>query len=263
MIKNCFIAGIFALLHSGITLGQVQNEVAKSLATKDFVAFKQLTDSLSNPQERIKGYWEFLRDLTSEFQEGIFLFQKTVPDRDNPNVSSVFSFKVKIITSNTRIAFYELSEEKHLKLDGENHWVTVDSPIDRFKDEQLFDSLKNAFKVRFHADLNEKDLFSEHFAYGERCGFAGTFPDGRYEVTQFVKSGNKEALVQWLQSANTEKQVYAVDGLYQLHAKGVKLTKEELQMIAFVMNKKGSIYACHGCMYGRDTIKEAVSASHF
>lgn len=255
------ILSLSLLFWKGSIHGQVQNDVLRALQTRDFTMFKNFSDSLSDKEQRISAYWEMLRNLTEEFREGVFIFEKSVPDEHDPNISHIYTFKVKLIATKTKVASYELSEQKNRKV--ADHWEPYDDPIHQFRDEKLLEELKNSFSTLFHAPLDEQDLFVNNLTYGERCGIVGIPPKGRSQVIQFVKNGNKDELVNWLQSANSEKQVYAVDGLYQLSQKGIKLTENELQMIAFVMHKNGSISVCSGCMHSKDTIKSILSKFQF
>lgn len=249
------------LLWTGNVRAQIQDDVLAALESRNFTAFKEFSDSLSNREKGIRSYWELLRDLTPDFREGVFIVEKTVPDEHNPNISSTSLFRVKILAGKTQIVFYELSEQKYRKV--ADQWESVDETIAGFEDTLLIEELNYSFRALFRADLDEKDLFSNELVYGEHCGFAGTYPEGRYEIMQFVKSGNKEELLKWLRSANSEKQVYAVDGLYQLCKKGAKLTEEELRMIAFVMHKNGRIQVCHGCIHSKDDIKVILAKFNF
>lgn len=252
LMNRQLITILIGLLWTNSLLGQVQNEVKKILETKDFVAFKKYADNLSNREKRISSHWESLRDLTTDFQEGVFIFEKSVPYKDNPAVSSVYTFKVNIITTKTTIAYYELSEKKNKKV-GDN-WESCYEPFDNFKDGKAFDNLKATFKGIFQSDLNENELFVIDFVYGSRCGFAGVNPKGRQQIDNWVAEKNKAELLKWLKSTNTEKQVYAVDGLLQLKKSGVKLTDEEVKIINFICSKNGTMYVCSGCIHNRQDI---------
>ena len=244
---------LIGLLWTSTLLGQVQNDVKKVLAKKDFVAFKKYADNLSNRENNISSHWECLRDLTSEFQEGVFIFEKSVPDKDNPAVSSVYTFRVTIITTKTNIAYYELSEKKNKKVG--NDWEPYYETIDNFKNDSAFSNFKSSFKNLYQLDLNEKELFVTDFVYGPHCGLVGTNPKGRQQIDEWVKAKNKTEILKWLKSPNTEKQVYAVDGLYQLKKAGVSLTKDEVKIINFVCNKNGTMYVCSGCIHSRQDIR--------
>ncbi len=243
---------LIGLIWTSNLLGQVQNDVKKVLDSKDFVTFKKYADNLSNREKNISSRWESLRDLTTDFQEGVFIFEKSVPSKDNPAVSSVYTFKATIISTKTIIVYYELSEQKNKKFG--NDWVPYYELIDKFKDNKAFDSLRVSFRSIYQTDLNENELFVIDFVYGSHCGFAGVNPTGRNQIDDWVAAKNKTELLKWLKSTNTEKQVYAVDGLYQLKKVGVKLTEEEVKIINKVCNKKGTLYVCSGCIHSRQDI---------
>ena len=251
MIKR-LIAALIPLLWTSNVSGQIQDEVRKSLDSKDFVAFKKYADDLSATDKRISSHWEYLRDLTSEFKEGVFVFENSSPDKDNPAVTSIRTFRVAVIATKTLITCYELSEIKYKKKGSE--WWPYYQSIAKFKDEKQFDRLRHSFKSIFKSDLNESELFVTDFVYGRHCGFAGVNPEGRQQIDQWVINKNKSALLNWLRSTNTEKQIYAADGLSQLKKFGVKITDEEFLMIKFVTAKNGTIRVCSGCLYSQDDI---------
>jgi hypothetical protein len=243
---------LIVLFGTSILFGQVQRDVNKVLASKDFVAFKKYADNLSSRENRISSYWECLRDLTTDFQEGVFIFEKSVPNKNNPAISSVYSFSVNLITTKTTIVYYKLSEKKNKKVGTD--WKSYYELIDNFKDDKAFEKVKSTFKSTFQSDLNENELFVTDFVYGSHCGFAGVNPKGRQQIDNWVAEKNKAELLKWLKSANTEKQVYAVDGLLQLKKSGIKLTDKEKKIIKFICSKNGTLYVCSGCMYNPQDI---------
>jgi len=228
-------------------LGQVQYDVKKVLETKNFVTFKEFADNLSDKEKGINSYWIYFRDLTTDFKEGVFFFEKSTPHRDNPSISSVDFFRVNLIVNEKSIVYYEL---RKTGIDLKSYY----DPIEKYKDDEAFSNLKNSFKSLFHSDLNKDELFVTGFVYGEHCGFSGKNPIGRQQIEEWVANKNKVQLLNWLKSANTEKQVYAIDGLYQLKRVGIPLTDEELEIIKFVINKNGTMYVCSGCEHYYDEI---------
>jgi hypothetical protein len=242
-----------SLLWTGSASGQVEQEVNAILKTKDFVKFKAFTDSLTDRNEGIAGHWTILRDLAGDFREGVFSFERSVPDSENEAVSTIYRFSVNVIMTETTLVYYELAAIKNKR--SEDGWVPYRDPIDRFHDEQALADLNAAFKAIFLTDLDEQALFTEGPVYGKRCGNIGIDTEGRQQLNKMVARKDKAALVKWLQSGNTEKQVYAVDGLYQLKELGVQLTAEELRMIHYVSNKKGTVHICFGCIHDREEIR--------
>lgn len=261
MNRKHFAFLLLVILWTGNIRAQIQDDVLQVLKSGNFTAFKQFSDSLTNREKGIRSYWELLRDLTPDFQEAVFIVQKSVRDKHDPNVSSTSLFKVKMIVTKTQIVSCEFSEQKYRKV--ADQWEAYEETIARFEDTLLIEELNDSFRTLFHTELNAQDLFSTELVYGEHCGFAGTYPEGRYEIVQFVKNGNREELLKWLKSPNSEKQVYAVDGLFQLYKQGTKPTQEERDIIAFVRHKNGRIQVCHGCMHTKDDIKTVLAKFNF
>lgn len=258
-VSNRLLILLIGLIWTNSLPGQVQNDVKKVLETRDFAAFKTFAEKLSNWENRITARWEILRDLATGFQEGVFTIEKIVPDNDNPNTRTVYTFKVAIIATKDQIAYYELSEKKYDTVGRKRKEYY--HPIATFKDKILYENLKNSFKATFKTRLHENDLCKSGYTYGDLCDFAGIVPTGRQKIDEWVARKNKKKLLKWLTSANTEKQVYAVDGLYQLKQAGIKLTEEEINMITFVINKSGNMNTCSGCIYGKREISRVTQ--HF
>jgi len=243
---------LIGLLWVGNILGQVQYDVKRVLETKNFVAFKEFADNLYDKEKGVNSHWICFRDLTTDFKEGVFFFEKSIPDKNNSSISSVYFFRVTLIVTEKNIVYYELSEQKNKKVG--TSWKPYYDPIDKYKDDKAFSNLKNSFKSIFQTDLNESELFVTDFAYGKHCGFAGVNPIGRQQIEEWVTKKDKAQLLKWLKSANTEKQVYAIDGLFQLKKVGIILTDKELEIIKFVINKDGTMYVCSGCTHYYDEI---------
>ncbi|MEI6349328.1 MAG: hypothetical protein WCP69_15390 [Bacteroidota bacterium] len=260
-MKRLTLTILIGLIWTSTILGQIQNDVKKVLVTKDFVEFKKFADSLTNGDKRIYSNCECLRDLTFDFQEGVFFFEKWVPTLENPAIFSDYIFRVNIIATKTQIVYYELSEKKYKKVFNKSE--SYYDLIDKFKDEKLFDSLKISFRNIFQKELNENELFVTDFVYGQYCDIEGAKPIGRKQIDKWIAFKNKKKLLNWLKSTNTEKQVYAVTGLFQLKKKGIKLTEKEMKIIKFVISKNGTISICLGCIYTNTNINSVTKKFNF
>lgn len=232
---------------------EVQDEVREALASKNTVEFKAFADNLTDQEAGIYGSWVYLRDITNDFQEGVFFFSKSIADEKDPSVSTLSLFSVHLITTKTEIIFYEISARKNKKV-GKNRESYRDI-LDGYKNEKRYSDLKQSFKEIFQVEFNDTDLFSDELIYGDGCWYGGTDPEGRQQIDTWVASKNKSELLKWLTSANSVKQVYAVDGLIQLKKLGVELTDDELRIIDFIRNKAGVIHVCSGCQFGEEEIK--------
>ncbi len=240
------------LLLARTVLGQLQNDIAQHLFEKDFNNFKRYTDTLSNKETHIGAYWKLEREITNGFQERILVIKKSVPDKDKPYISTIYTFRVNIISYDKDIVFYDLQERKSRKINGE--WLEYFPTIQKYQNDSLFDLLEISFYKSFGGQLNKKELFVDSIVYGTNCSNAATDPPEKVSADLYVKTKNRQKLSEWIQSTNTEKQIYAVDGFYRLKQKGLKLTGQELHFISNVVNKKGKIRTCSGCIYSNEEI---------
>ena len=76
---------------------QFQNNLIKTLQTKDFITFKSFTDNLSKEDENIKSYWEVFRDIAPEYKEGVVEIQITYPDKKDSAFATVDTFKITTV----------------------------------------------------------------------------------------------------------------------------------------------------------------------
>lgn len=239
------VAILIGLIWTSTLFGQVQNDVKEVLSKKDFVSVSSFVDTLSSRENTITCHWTIFRDLTADFKEGVFYIAKSVPDTKNPEISFVYTYRVRLLTNDNTIIYYELGEIRNRKIKKE--WVCYYDTLAYYKNDSMFLLLQQSFMDSFDGELNESELFIDDFVYGEACGIFGSDPEGKVLIDKLVSEKNKEELYKLLKSTNFEKQIYALDGLWQLKEKGITFTPEESRVIKNALNKKGTIFYCHGC----------------
>lgn len=112
---------------------------------------------------------------------------------------------------------YELS--KDIRKKANDKWQENYLIIGSYKDNIEFNKLNNSFNLIYKADLNEKELFNQDITYGYACGRGGIDPKEKTQIDVFFEHNDKDSLIKWLQSTNTEKQIYAIEGLFNLNKK--------------------------------------------
>ena len=252
-MRNRAIIFILGLLWTSKLLGQVQNDVKEVLSKKDFIFFKNFADTLSSSEQKISCHWTVFRDITTDFQEGVFYIIKSVLDSKNPAISSIYTFRVRVLASDKTIIYYDLSEKRNKKIRKE--WVPYYDTLDHYKNDSLFTLLRQSFFKSFDGELNETELFIDDLVYGQACGRIGEDPKEKMIIDNLVATENKEELFKWIKSTSFEKQIYAVDGLFQLKENGTIYSTEELTIIKNVLNKKGTIFHCRGCFHSWTDVK--------
>lgn len=246
-MKKAQVLFIF-LFVSFTSFGQIEKEFAKVLATKDFRKVQPFCDNLPQnnyPQkgETINSNWAYLRDLAPGYKEGVFDITHYARNSDR------HFFKIKlIVAADTQIVYCGFMYDN--KNDGGNKYDTMF----KYTNDTLLTNLDETFKATFGAPLDKKELFIDSISYGNKCGCAGIRPFGRVQMERWVSVSDTTHLTQWLLSANTEKQLYALDGLDRLKKKGILPSKQTLKVIQYVMYKKGSVLNCSMCNYSHTEI---------
>lgn len=246
------LATLFILLiWTPALVGQSLTEIKQLLGDKDFIAFKKYIDTTSstytkaNAKSNVRAIWKLKRDLTPNFQEGIVDIEESFPDKSRPGVSTVYGYRINLIATDSEIIYYDFAEKSHKTPHWDNFELEV---IDSFRNSNMIDSLKTSFQKIFKTTLDNKELFVDKNVFGYRCYIDASKPVMREQLDTLVKERNMKVLNSWLRSPNAEKQVYAIDGLLQLKRKGVKLTKDMLQLMEIIKRKKGYIQICIGCI---------------
>jgi hypothetical protein len=248
-----FFVLLFTFSFGFPAFSQIEKVADKMLLTKDFIRFEKFADSLNKSKGNIRSHWEYKRELVQGYWEGVFYFEKYVKDKFNPAISSVYGFRVNLIATDSVIIYFDLGEKKNQKVDKE--WVPYYESMDHFKNDSLFSVLNNSFIKTFRADLNFSELFNLSIVYSDGgCGYVGTLSKEKMQLDTLVMKKDLVSLRKWLGSSNTETQLYAVDGFHRLKKEGVLLTPMDLEMINAVLQKKGTVQTCSGCMYGLDEI---------
>jgi hypothetical protein len=231
------------------------------LALKDIQSLKKHANNLSNKNSHITTYWEVEREIATGFQEIILIVEESVPDKKDPNYSTVYTFRINLLSTGNTILFYDLKKLKSKK--ANNKWVEYYPTIDTYENGTLFKKLETTFFNDFGGQLKRQMLFIDSIVYGARCGFVGIDPFEKMHLDHFVKRKDKTSLLTWLQSTNVETQLYAVEGFYKLKKAGYQIKESELLYIKNVLKKKGAVRTCSGCLYGRKEIQQIAKKFEF
>lgn len=229
--------------------------IERALLKNDVHILNQYADSLEKSDKRINCYWRYFREVIPGFNEGILYIIKLTPRKGERHIVNELAYRVSIVTFDSAIAYYKLDE---VVTNYEGNGEKTIKHKRTFKNDTAFVLLCNSFKSMFKKPLNMNELFIEDFKYGWQCGIVGVNPKPRVIMEGFVQNNNKDSLVQWLQSTSTEKQIYALEGLYELNKAGLQLTTKEKQMAMYVKAKKGTINYCIGCLHSDIKIFEVM-----
>lgn len=248
-------ATIISLFLTLQIVGQPLKVIKQLLADNKFQSFKTFIDSA--PKSNSKLSWETLREVTPGFWEGVVKLEtfKEVIDKTGGNI---INYRIDLLATEQNIFFYQLSEIRYTEIKvGE--WQSYDSTLEKYKNDVLFKDFETTFSKAYHANLNPKELFITSIVYGSECGIAATPTQFQEKLDSLLLDKDIKTISSWLKSPNTEKQIYAIQGLKVLEKNGYNLTPEEMRLIKIIKQKKGVVNTCAGCLYSSDTIKNVIA----
>lgn len=202
-------------------------------------------------------YWHYLRTLApGKYREGVIRLTTLKRNKNDPNRATVNDYSIHLLAKGDHIFYYQVCEEQcEPPIDEEACYF---KPIFGFRDPEQFNRMTVAFHSFFGTSLDTNELFLPDFPFGSLCGFGGAPTDGKLAIDSMLLLKDKAAIVSWLHSPNTEKQLYAAYALKYLKKQGNKLDKKERRLIRYIMRKKGTIYSCSYCIYDTESIRSII-----
>lgn len=238
----------------GQATAQPIEKVTSLLKKKDFVNFKNFIDR--HPKTNVDINWEILRDVIPGYQEGIVrITEYPLAGRDTDY--TIHNYEIKLLSTEKSI-FYYVFNKSYGKEIGNDNWKYFYSLIDSFNNSIQFADFKKAFSEGYRAELDENDLFITSIVYGNACGIGGQPPEFQLKLDALLENKDAHTIRKWLKSGNSEKQLFAIQGLRKMKGLGQELTPEDTRIIQLISKKNGLVNTCSGCIFSSDTIKKVV-----
>jgi hypothetical protein len=251
---------IFIFIIIDRSYGQLPYGFVKILESRSYQKLEKFNDTCRD--KHLSRYWSQFRELCGGYYEGIYTLEKSIPEVENPAISTVYTYRARVLTDKNEILYCEFGEKKNKKMNGE--WIPYYTSILNYQNESAYDSLKRCFYKTYGASFDPNGLFIDTIVYGKWCGIAGRDPNKRQELLLLIENTDTISLTKWLQSTNTETQLYGVEGFYELkRQKHIRMPERILIMIKAIKNKKGYISVCSGCIFSSMSIKEALAEFRF
>lgn len=208
---------LFSTLSS---LGQTEQTLQSLVSKKNFQNLQAFVDSAADQSNRgiADIQWSLKRDLLPGYQEAVVKLHLSTGSTDHRH------FRIKLLATDTDIFYYEFT----------GSGKEADQP---FIDKQAYQQFEKAFLAAYYAPLNKDDLF-QNITFGAGCGIAGTMPDHMLQLVFHLQNDDGDAVLSWLRSANTEKQLYALQGMKAMQLNGYDLTDEDRAVIKTIKKKK-------------------------
>lgn len=241
MMHKSILVAVLALWAVAVSAQPMRSEIAQVLKTKKFSAFQR--HAYAN-REGIQVSWPLLREVMPGYREALWIAEQLIPDARNPDIIHSYRYPVTLLLQDDQIIAYTFTERRFPEdVTQAPYYATVK----RYRDKQALAQFETAFHRFYGVPLRDDDLYQTGIVYGDTCTMFKQVPEARTQVTEWVAAKNKDALLTWLTSACTEKQVYAVDGLHQLQRKrAVKLSPAEQHLVNYIRKKEGTVNACLG-----------------
>lgn len=226
------------------------------LTERRFQQFKSYVDTA--PKSNVDFLWETLREVVPGHWEGVVKIEEFKNANDERGGNKIYNYCIDFLATEQNIFFYRFNQIKNKKV-GKDKWEPYDTTLNTFTDEGEYTAFHNSFSKTYNDKLNPVELFVTSIVYGAACGIAGTPPEYQQKLAALLREKDDKALLTWLKSPNTEKQLYAVIGFKTLEENGYTLTEEEKRIINVVKQKQGTVNTCSGCIFSLDTIKNIVA----
>lgn len=253
-MQKLIILLILLLFHYAVQGQELFDELLQNKSIKQLTGFVNRTDKEPNDTG---AYWHYLRTLApGKYREGVLRVTIFKKSKNDPNRATVNDYSINLLAKGDHIFYYRVCEEQcDPAIDKEACYF---KPLSGFRDPKLFNRMKQAFYSFFGTGIDTNELFLADFPFGNLCGFGGDPTDGENTMDSMLLLKDKTAIVCWLRSPNTEKQLYAVYALKILQQKGFHLDKKEQRLMRFARRKKGTVYSCSYCIYGSESIRSIV-----
>ena len=171
--------------------------------------------------------------------------------------------QVKYIRFNEILVYYDLRNESNLYFYHSSNFSKYLAPVKLYTfHKDHFSKLQKLFQNFYDVNFNLNECFELQF-YSDGCGIDGEVPANMNIIDSLVKFRDKVSLKKWLQSSNSTKQIYGVNGFYKLKKIGVPIENTELKLIRQIINKSGVIRTCSGCFFDIEPIKEVSKEFNF
>jgi hypothetical protein len=228
----------------------------------EFKSFEKLlneieTFKLDKTDFNIKKRIVLRSTLVNNFEQVVLEIRYNLFTENDHSTFLPYIFEIQVIKKSDELIYHRATEFRKVKIDST--WQSLESTFCQYENNKLCIQLDDDYASFYQTKLNVKDLFLSNIVFGKRCNEGGEKPKYRKTLDSLILSTDTTALKTWLNSPSLEKQLYALDGLYELkETKGFEFNKQILKAINQIEKKKGIVNTCSGCMYLSDSIGDVL-----
>ena len=244
-----------------VILGLVTMQLSWSQQTFDWKSLlnngsttrlNELLDSI-DLGERGNLFDYYNRTLTISFNERIIYLEDSYGFDSTFSSWHINTYRISIIQSKDSIVFAKVDTiASAFEFDKK-----VTAPVFEFKSEEKMKKVEDEFQQIYHTMLQWDELFNTSIEFGLRCGRTGWNTDEYIDISELVMKRRINRLSKYLSSSCLEKQLFRIQGFYELKEEGYKIDPSDKALIDIILAKKGEVIYCRGCIIQR------MEMSHF
>lgn len=151
------------------------------------------------------------------------------------------NFRVDLLTSNDSVLLSVISHNDYKKLQTTNYEETS---------VLKYLALRNNFYGSNKKIKNLEEEISSNITYAFYCGDGLPKTDEGKHIERLVNTRSINKLNEMLSNINIETQTYGVAGFEMLTKKGVKIPKEQKEIIKYIKKRNSEVVTCRGCLTG-------------
>ncbi|MDH4473792.1 MAG: hypothetical protein QE487_14400 [Fluviicola sp.] len=237
---------ILGLVTTQLSLSQQLFDWKSLLNHGSTAKLNELLDSI-DLGERGNLFDYYNRTLTTSFNERIIYLEDSY-GFDSTNLSwHINAYRISIIQSNDSIVFAKVDTiASAFEFDKK-----VNHPVFEFKSKEKMKKVEDEFRQIYHTMLQWDELFNTSIEFGLRCGRTGWNTDEYSDVSELVMKSRINKLGKYLTSTCLEKQLYGIQGFFELKEKGYKIKPSHKALIEVILAKDGEVIFCSGCVIQR------------
>ena len=223
---------LLLFLNASLTFAQSAKKIKQTLATKDLsIILDQLhvNHVMHFKNEISPNYVEYSIEIKNDFNTG-------------KNTGKCICYLVNLIAYKNEVIYYQL-------YNCENSFENFKplASLDSFINTAAYTTFLDAYANYFHTDKNMLELFNHDLIYGHCLGITGVKPEGKIAIDSLISVMDTNTIYQWLKSAYTEKQLYALEAIRIFKYKKIFINAEILAIVDKLKTKESNVYECHCC----------------
>lgn len=194
---------------------------------------------------RLSVYDYYNRTLTPSFNERVIFLEDSYGFDSTRSSWRNNNYLISVIQRHDSIVFAQVDTIISV-FDLEKEETSV--PVFQLESNKLMKKVEEEFNQIYHTRLRRDELFNTSIWYGLRCGRTALVTNEYSKVIDYVENKQINKLRNYLTSTCLEKQLFGVQGFYELKTEDdFTIEPTDQTLIDFILSKSGQVIYCRGC----------------